>query len=66
MQIQVNGEKMTFDAQLTVRTLLDHLGINPQAVAVEHNLNIVNRDDYAAAQLQEGDSVEVIRFVGGG
>lgn len=66
MQIQVNGEKMTFDVPLTVRMLLDHLCINPQAVAVEHNLNIVNRDSYDAAELKDGDSVEVIRFVGGG
>ena len=66
MQVQVNGEKMAFDAPLTVGALLDRLGINPRAVVVEHNLNIVSRDDYDAARIQDGDSVEVIRFVGGG
>jgi thiamine biosynthesis protein ThiS len=45
---------------------LDKLGVNPRAVAVEHNGVIIERSSYPDAKLEEGDVVEIVRMVGGG
>lgn len=50
----------------TLRELLDELGINNNAFAVEVNLSIVRKKDYADFLLHEGDRVEIVNFVGGG
>ena len=51
------------------RTLADYLagsGLDKGRVAVEINGEIVPRGKYAATVLQDGDKVEIVRFVGGG
>jgi sulfur carrier protein len=66
MEITVNGEKLNYEGPPTVVGLLQSLGINPRAVAVELNLQIVLSDEIEAAELQDGDCLEVMRMVGGG
>ena len=66
MKIQVNGEPRTMAAAITVEGLLHDLQIRPDRVAVEVNMEIVDRQDFARCALQEGDKVEVIGFIGGG
>ncbi|HVL68398.1 MAG TPA: sulfur carrier protein ThiS [Vicinamibacterales bacterium] len=66
MTIRLNGEPHEIDAPLSVRALLDTLGIDPRRVAVEHNLVVVRRDAYASTLVREGDEVEIVNFVGGG
>ncbi len=51
---------------MTVQGLLALQKIEPAAVAVEINLDIVAREDFAGRCLAPGDAVEVLRFVGGG
>jgi thiamine biosynthesis protein ThiS len=65
MRLKVNGENFETEAR-TVEGLLAALGIRPEAVAVEVNLRIVKKKDYSAFALNEGDSVEIVNFVGGG
>lgn len=66
MEISLNGEKTILEGPLTVAGLLKSLGINPQSVVVERNLNIVPRKELERESLQEGDAVEIVRLVGGG
>jgi thiazole synthase len=66
VSVQINGEARQIDEGTTLAGLLVHLGIQPERVAVELNLNIVDRERYARAVLAEGDRVEIIGFVGGG
>lgn len=67
MEITINGEKRTsFTSPLTVADLLEKLGINPQSVVVEHNMEIVAKDKIDAATIRNGDTIEIIRLVGGG
>ena len=51
---------------MSVLQLLQHLDIDPRIVAVEHNLTIIKRDRYPTTIVNEGDEVEIVRFVGGG
>lgn len=66
MEVTINGEKKSFDELLTVSGLLQSLGIDPQSVVVERNLHIVARGEMRHEPVEEGDSIEIIRLVGGG
>lgn len=65
MRLIVNGEKFDSNA-LTVKELLNELNIESGRVAVEVNLTIIKKSDYESHRLNEGDSVEIVNFVGGG
>ena len=41
-------------------------GYRPQIIAVEINLAIVPKSDYETVVLKEGDTLEVVSFMGGG
>lgn len=64
--VQVNGEPRRFTAGITLARMLAELGLDPRAVVVEHNRRIVRREGLAAARLAEGDTIELVHFVGGG
>ncbi len=66
MQITLNGEKKEFSDGITVLGLLESLRIQHQRVAVELNTEIVKKDKYAATAIKDGDSLEVVSFMGGG
>ncbi len=63
--VKVNGEMMDMDGK-TVAELLEAVDAGSQRVAVELNMDIVPRASYGETLLKDGDSVEVVRFVGGG
>jgi sulfur carrier protein len=68
MKLRINGRER--DVPLTsggdVEQLLHHLEIDPTAVVVEVNREIVTVEEFAKVCLQEDDVVELIQFVGGG
>lgn len=66
MRIQVNGEGRTANAGVTIADLLRELEIRPDRVAVEVNLDIVDRQEFDRRGLREGDRIEIISFIGGG
>lgn len=66
MEVKINGEMRTFDIPLTVSGLLDSLGINPQSVVVERNLQIVVRSKMDQEPVEDGDTLEIIKLVSGG
>jgi sulfur carrier protein len=66
MEIRVNGETRHWDSSVTVSDLVETLGIRSGSVVVERNLRIVPREQMADEMIQDGDSIEIIRLVGGG
>ncbi|MEX0830531.1 MAG: sulfur carrier protein ThiS [Nitrospirales bacterium] len=66
MKIIVNGEEHTYNAPLTVTVLLQELNLRTEQVAVEVNLNILDRSNFSTWTLQENDKVEILSFIGGG
>ncbi len=64
--LQVNGKRVELDQATPLLAYLDQLGVNPGAVAVEHNGEIIERATYASVTLSDGDRVEIVRMVGGG
>jgi thiamine biosynthesis protein ThiS len=66
MTITVNGNKKEFASATTIQQLLEALGLDASRVAVEHNRDIIPRERFTAAVVEDGDTLEVVQFVGGG
>ena len=66
MQIQVNGRERDVPAGTSVATLLRDLGLDGRMLVVELNRRIVRPPEIESAQLEAGDRVELVHFVGGG
>jgi len=66
IDVHVNGEPRSLPAQLTLTGVLSHLGLDPRKVAVERNLEIAPRSRYDTIEIQSGDRLEIVHFVGGG
>jgi thiamine biosynthesis protein ThiS len=65
--LMVNGAPRQLAPHSTVAGLLGQLGIDPRLVVVEHNRIILrDRETYSMHSLDDGDSVEIVHFVGGG
>jgi len=64
--LRVNGEPREVPQGTTVEGLLASLGLVPGLVVVERNREIVPRARTPEVQLEEGDVLELVHFVGGG
>ncbi len=64
--MKINGKDHPCKPEMTVRSLLEELGHDPQRVAVEKNGQIVPRACFADEALCDADTVEIVQFVGGG
>jgi thiamine biosynthesis protein ThiS len=66
MTITVNGKPKELDAPTTVAALLESLNLDAARVAVELNREILPRARFAGQELADGDTLEIVQFVGGG
>ncbi len=66
MQIEVNGKPREVDGDTSVADLVADLELDGRLVVVELNREIVRRTERAEVNLQPGDRVEIVHFVGGG
>jgi thiamine biosynthesis protein ThiS len=66
LHITLNGERFELDRPVSVSDLLARLDIDPRRVAVEHNLAILKRQRFSEVVVGDGDTVEIVNFVGGG
>jgi thiamine biosynthesis protein ThiS len=66
IEVRVNGQARTVPRGLDVGALVEHLGLHPRMVVVEHNGEILRREALADAPVREGDALELVHFVGGG
>ena len=66
MKLIINGNATDVNENVTVEGLLKELDIEPARVAVEVNMNIIKKVNYQDCLLKDGDSVEIVNFVGGG
>ena len=66
MRATVNGETIELPEGLTVSTLLQHLGVRAERVAVERNGEVVKQSRHREQRIAPGDALEIVTFVGGG
>ncbi|AMA73889.1 MULTISPECIES: sulfur carrier protein ThiS [Aneurinibacillus] len=67
MTLTINGETQTVpDTIENVRQLLEYLHIQNRIVIVEVNREILQKEQHAVTRLSNGDTIELVHFVGGG
>lgn len=66
MEVKVNGEIRTFEDGTTLHDLIQSLGLEAKVMAAAVNMEIVKQDAWGKAVLNDGDTVELLDFVGGG
>lgn len=66
LTVTVNGEAREIAPGTTVSGLLESLGLHPRLIVVEHNREILDRTSFDATEVQAGDNIELVHFVGGG
>ena len=64
--IKVNGKEIPFEENLTFKEYLEREGYTLQRVALELNGDILPKSEFASTVIRDGDSVEIVCFVGGG
>ena len=66
MVVIINGKEETVASGMTLLGYLESAGYKFDVVVVEYNARIVDRDRWAEIRLADGDSLEIVSFVGGG
>ncbi|MGN6391870.1 MAG: sulfur carrier protein ThiS [Gemmatimonadales bacterium] len=64
--VTINGERRRVPGPITLLDLLGHLGLDPRSVVVELNREIVRRPRLGDTRIGDGDTIELVHFVGGG
>ena len=67
--LKVNGIEKQFDEDEwpgTVAALLDCMGVNAATVVAEVDGEIVRREDFGEVELRAGQTVELVKLMGGG
>jgi thiamine biosynthesis protein ThiS len=64
--LTVNGKPREVARELQLPALLELLGVDRRLVAVAHNGDVIPRARYDEVCVRQGDTVEIVRMVGGG
>jgi sulfur carrier protein len=66
MNIRINGKPESLVSDMSIEKLLSFRSLDPACVVVELNRTIVKKDCFGSTILKDGDTLEILRFVGGG
>ena len=66
LSVRVNGEHRRVAGGMSVAEMVNQLGLDPQRVAVERNLEVIPRSTLSQVCVEDGDDFEIVHFVGGG
>jgi len=66
ISVRVNGKPKQVKEPISLSELLDEFQIRSDTVVLELNRQVVRKETYHSIYLCEGDSLEIVHFVGGG
>jgi len=66
MKIKLNGKEKVIAGSISLSDLIDELQLKNSPIVAELSGKIIKPEDYSSTILEEGNIVELIRFVGGG
>jgi sulfur carrier protein len=66
IKIRINGKLSSINDNLSLLNLLNHLKIPLKKVAIELNLEIVDKNKLKKINLKNNDKIEIVHFFGGG
>ncbi len=64
--LKVNGKNVTCKENETLLQMMQELNLEGKVMAAAVNMDIVKQDKWSEHQLKDGDTVELLDFVGGG
>ncbi|MFZ3065393.1 MAG: sulfur carrier protein ThiS [Nitrospirota bacterium] len=65
MQVKINGKQEDVKEN-SILEILKARNVEPEMVSVELNSQILDKKDYAATSIKDGDTIEFLYFMGGG
>ncbi len=65
IKVKINGESVELQSGLNLDNLAEIKNLKG-FFAIEKNLKIINKEDYAKTVIQDGDEIEIVGFAGGG
>ncbi len=66
MKITLNGKEKEIAENTSLSTLIDELKLKDTPIVAEISGKIIKPKDYSSTIFEDGNIVELIRFVGGG
>lgn len=66
INVNINGREIELPEPITILAYLEAKGLLGRRLAIAHNGNVVSKDDYGDVVIVEGDTMEIVRPVGGG
>ena len=66
INLTVNGKTREVAEAIDLETYLASFGLNLQFVAVGYNGEVIKKEAFAQVTLKDGDTLEIVRPVGGG
>lgn len=66
IHVTINGEDHEFPDAASLVEYVSSLGVNVKMIAIAYNGEVLRRDEWPDVTLSDGDTVEVVRAVGGG
>lgn len=66
MLVTLNGKETELSESTTILELIKSKELTPETVVVELNREIVAAEVFETTVINDGDHLEVLRFVGGG
>tara|TARA_B100000949_G_scaffold172640_1_gene153178 strand:+ start:740 stop:961 length:222 start_codon:yes stop_codon:yes gene_type:complete len=66
IKVYINGKIIYFEEKTTIYKMLKKLKIKPNNIAIECNLEIINRSQYGQFKIDNDYKIEIVNFIGGG
>lgn len=66
IKITLSGEEKNIPSGTSLLALTETLGLKKERIAAELNGEIIPKASYESTILSDGDSLEIVNFVGGG
>lgn len=66
INVTINGDTHRLAEELNLTDLLMRFDIESDKVAIEHNLAIVPKSTFDRVMIGDGDTLEIVHFIGGG
>ena len=66
IKVYINGKIIHFKEKITIYKMLKELKIKPNNIAIECNLEIINRSQYGQFKIDNDYKIEIVNFIGGG
>ena len=66
IRVTINGRELDLPKPISLEDYIEQQGLAGRRLAVAHNGNVIPRDNYKDAMINDGDTLEIVRPVGGG